>query len=152
MFILGGLSGYPHMFIHSLYIHTPPNTFIFLLGVTHPHLSPYSCASVCSQMLLHVVGGYKAPLHVGHPLYTPVWGCLPFRYTPSTHLLASPCIGMVWGYRFGDTSMLYGNISHMFGVWGCSPLLGVLGCALGVHMHILVHSCSSLCLTFLLQL
>ena len=60
--LIQGVSGCPHsctppVFIHPLYVCTPQ-------GFRHPHMSHMLlCASVCSQKLLHVVGGCWGSLH-----------------------------------------------------------------------------------------
>ena len=63
----------PHMFVHPQ-------------GCTHPHMPPILiCASVCSQRLCMLWGSCKGlPFVLGHlPYNTPIWGCLPFNYTPT---------------------------------------------------------------------
>ena len=120
-------------------------------GVHTPTCPPYSCASVCSQRLLHVVGDCKGPPYMLDTSFTPppVWGCFHFRFYPH------PFVGFpVHWYVLGISVCYMGNISLMLGVWGVPPSVGGFGGinTWGVHMVILVHSCSSLCLTFLLWL
>ena len=82
------------------------------------------CASVCSQRLLHVVGGCKGPLTCWTPpLHLPCIGVPPLQFTLSTYLLASLCISMFRGYLY-----VIGGIFPL--CWGCGGvphLLGVLG-------------------------
>ena len=125
------------------YVHMPP-------GVYTPHMSPYSCASVHSQRLLHVVGVVRGPLTCWIlPLHPPVWRC-PLQFTPPTHLLASLCIDMFQGYLY-VICVFFLYVRGLRGVpicwgfwWGISTW--------HVHMLIRVHFCSLLCLMFLLWL
>ena len=80
-----------------------------------------------------------------HLLYTSTWmGVPPLMFTP-THSMAFLCISMFWGYLCD-----MGNISLMLGSWGIPLSVGHFGgiSTWGVHVLILVHSCSSLCLMF----
>ena len=105
---------YSHTFVHPLYVCMPPR------GVHTPIRTPYSCASVCSQRLLHIVGVHKGPLHVGHlPMYG---GASPSVYNP-THSLASLCISMFQGYLY----VIWGILPLCWGFGGVYHLLGVLG-------------------------
>ena len=113
-------------------------TFICLLGCRHSHMFPIlPCASVCSQRLLHVVGGCNGLLTCWTPPYTsPVWGCLPMSYTPNL-LVGFP----VHLYILGISAYDMGNISLMLGVWKVFPnLLGFLGAsAHGVSICFFLH-------------
>ena len=57
-------------------------------------------------------------------------------------------------YVLGIPAFDMGNISLMLGLGGCSPSVGGFGgiSIWGIHMLLLVCSCSSLCLMFLLWL
>ena len=143
-FLLGRVSGCPLSFINPLYICMPTGVY------TPPICSPY-CASVCSQRLLHVVGGCKGPPYMldtslTHP---PVWGASPSVCTP-TPFFASLCISMFWGYQY----VIWGFFPSVRGLEGVLPSVGGSGgiSTWGAHVLILVHFCSSLCLMFLLQL
>ena len=139
-FILGG-SGCPPMFVH-------PHTFICPQGCTHTTTCPpYSCASVCSQRLLHIVGVVRGCLFVGHLYTSPCMGVPPIQLTPPTHSLASLCISMFWGYLY----VIWGFFPYVGGLEGCSPISwGFRGISTWhVHMLILVHFCNLLCLIFL---
>ena len=106
-----------------LYIHMPHTFICCPRGVHTPICPPYSSAFVCSQKLLHVVGVIRMPLHVGHPLYTSPWMGASLQLHPSTHLLASLCIGIFRGYLHH-----MGNISLCWGFGGMFPqLLGFFG-------------------------
>ena len=103
---------HPHMFIHPLYIHTPP------IG---PH------ALLCTCMVLehlHVVGGcYLLKCVLGQlPYTTPIWGCLPLNYTPHTSLFV-PC-----ALLFSGISVSYVGLSPSIEGFGVFPHhLGRLG-------------------------
>ena len=108
------------------YICTPPVHSYAPWGCKHPHMSSILLsASVCSERHLHVVGGCRGPLHVGHLPYmldtSPIWGCLFICLTP-THCLASLWISMLRGYLH----VIWGIFPLMLGVWGCSPYVGDL--------------------------
>ena len=126
-----------------LHVYTP-HMFIHPWGFRHPHMSPILCASVCSQRLLHVVGGCRGPLTCWTPLLHA--GHLPHKGVPP-HVLHTPLIGWLpcASVYFGDICMSYGEYS---------PYVGGLGVSApwGVHMLHLVPSCSSLCLIYLPQL
>ena len=78
-------------FCIPLYIHIP------LRGV-HPICSPYSCASVCSQRCLHVVGGCKGPLYIGHFPYTsPCMGVPPRQFYIPAEVVGFPVHWYVLG-------------------------------------------------------
>ena len=131
------------MFVCPIHLYIPQ-------GCTHPPYVPILlCASVCSQRLLHVVGVVRGPLHVGHFPYIPLYGGASPSVACPTKLLASLCISIFQGYWY----VIWGFFPSV-GVWGVPHLLGMLGgiSTWDVHMLILVHFCSSLCLTFLLQL
>ena len=126
-----------------------PHTFVYPLGVyTHPSctytplcICMFSEASACC-------GGCKGPLTCWTP--PPVWGCLPLGLHPHS-FIGFPVHQYVLGISVCDM----GNISLMLEFWGSVPpsVWGFGGISTwGVHMLILVHSCSSLCLMFLLWL
>ena len=115
----------PHMFIHPQ-------------GCTCPHMPQYSSASVCFWRLCMSWG-----VVMGSPLcwdtlpyITPVWGCLPFDYTPTlSHWFPAH-------WYVSGISVCYVGISLLSGrVWGCFPISwGVRGISTcNVHMLILVH-------------
>ena len=91
---------------------------IHLYTPIHLYAPILLCASVCSQRLLHVVGGCKGlPFVLGHFHYTtPVWGA-PFICTSHTQLLV-PCASVC----FRDISMSCGHFFLLLGVWGASVL------------------------------
>ena len=106
-------------------------------GVHPPICSPYSCASVYSQRLLHVVGGCKGlPYVLDTSLTPPLYvGAYPSVACPHTQLLASLCISMFWGYPY-----VMWAFSLLLGVWGCSPISwGFWG-----HISTLMSICSFL--------
>ena len=110
------------------------------------HMSPILlCASVCSQRLLHVVGGCREPLTYWTP---PLYGVPPhMSYNPPL-IGWLPCASMFSGISTCDM----GNIPLCLGFGGfVPPYVGGLGASapLGVHMLHLVPSCSSLCVTYL---
>ena len=76
-------------------------------------------------------------------------GASPSGYTPHSFVGFS-----VHWYVLGISVCYMENISLMLGVWGVPPSVGGFGgiSTWSVHMLILVHSCSSLCLMFLLWL
>ena len=147
MFILGMVSRHPPC-SYAPYICTP---LMFICPPRNVHTTHMATillwASVCSHRLLHVVGGCKGPITCWTPpLHLPLYGCLPFGYTP-TYSLASLCINTFWGY--------------MYVIWGFFPFVGgleVFPICWGFwgHQHMgcpYAYSCtfcSSLCLTFLL--
>ena len=127
-----------------------PCTFVYTLGVyTPPYVSILLCGSVCSHGLLHVVWGCKESLtYWTPPLHLSLYGGATHVYTP-THSLTSLCISMFWWCLH----MIWGIFPLYWGFGGIPPILGVWGISTwGVHMPIPVHSCSFLCLTFLLWL
>ena len=136
---------HPYMYVCPLYVHTPP------WGIHTPICPPNS------SVHLYVLRGFsllwavvKGPLYGGYLPYTsPCMGVPPLQFTPPLiHWL--PCASVC----FGDICMLYGEYFPYVGGWGCSPFVGIFGgiTMWGVHMLIFVHSCSSLCLMFLLWL
>ena len=132
-------------FVCPLYVHTPP-------GVYTPHMSPILGASVCSHRLLHFVGGCKEPPYMLDTSFTPppVWGCLPLGFH-LPFICCLPCSSIC----FRNICMSYGDFPLMFVAWGgVPPSDGGFGSisTWDAHMLILVHSCSSLCLMFLLWL
>ena len=94
VFIFGGTSGCPLCLYAPRGADTPTYVPILLY------------ASVCSQRLLHVVGGCRGPLHVGHlPLYG---GYLPICLTP-------PLIGWI-----PCATVCLREYLHV--IWGIFPL------------------------------
>ena len=109
MFYTWGVSGFPLCSYTSPYICM---AFCTPLWVQTPPMSPILCASVCSGRLLHVVGGCKGPLHVGHLPYTsPCMGVPPHVLHPHS-LVGFPVHLCVLGIPVCDM----GNISLMLGV------------------------------------
>ena len=144
----------PHTFVCPIHSYTH-------LGVqTPPYVPILLYVSVCSERHLHVVGGCRGPLHVGHlPCMldtSPYGGCLSICLTPPL-IGWLPCASVC----LGDIYMLYGEYSphvgalgvvpHMLGVWGhqhiCQALVSgstSIGCPLCFILYLF---CSSLCLT-----
>ena len=87
-------------------------------GSDTPICPPYSCASVCSQRLLHVVEGCRGPLHVGHLPYmldtSPCMGGASPYVTPPTHWLDF----LMYLYVLGISTCDMGNIPLILEVWG----------------------------------
>ena len=137
---------HPHTFVCHQYICMPSGVY------TLPICPPYSSVHLYVLGVFACCGGCKGlPFGLGHfPYTTPVWGCLFFICTPHTQLLV-PCALVC----FGDINMLCGHFPFYWGVWGVFPhQLGGFGgiSTWDVHMLILVHFCSALCLMFLLWL
>ena len=131
MFLYLGVSGCP-LHLYTPYIHIPPRVYI------PPHVPILLCASVCSQRHLHVVGSCKGPFTCWTPpSHLPLYGgASPLFYTP-THLSASLCISMFWGYLY----VIWGYFPYVGGLGVFPHLLGVLG-----HLHMgcpYAHSCTS---------
>ena len=116
---LGGCLDAPYICMPA-YVCTPP--YISMPRVYRPPTcSPYSSVHLCSQRLLHVVGGCKGLLFVlGHfPYTTPIWGCLPFICTPHNQLLV-PCALVC----FMDICMSCGHFPFCWGFGGVPPSFG----------------------------
>ena len=67
------------MFVHPLYICMPQ-------WCTNTPICPHTPLCICMFLeALHVVGGCNGlPFVLGHfPYTTPIWGCIPFNYTPT---------------------------------------------------------------------
>ena len=115
-------------FLHPLYIHTLPCTFVHPQGCTPPHMFPL-CASVCFQRLLHVVGGCKRLHYVlGHfPYTTSVWGCSLQLHPP--HLVVGfPVHQYVLEISICHMGIFpfcwaFGGVPHQLGVLGCTSAL-----------------------------
>ena len=132
MFLYLGVSGCPHI--------CTPHTFICPIclhpwGAHIPHMPPYSSVHLCCWRLCMLVGGCNGlPFLLGHlPYTTPVWGCLPFNYTPHTQSLV-PCALVC----FRDISMLCGHFPSVEGFGGVPP-------SVGGHQHLrypYAHSCT----------
>ena len=144
LFMLGGIWTPPYVHIPPIclydpYIHTPPGVYT----PPHVHHTPL-CICIFSGFCM-LWGIVRDPLHVGHLLYTsPVWGCLLFSYPHS--FSGFPVHWYVWGI-----SVCHGDFSLILGVWwGVPPSFqGFWGTSTwDVHMLILVHFGSSLCLMF----
>ena len=152
MFYTWGCLDALHMFIHPLYVCMHPVHLYAPRGVHTPICPPYSSVHLYVLRAFVCYRGLEGvPLHVGHPLYTStLYGVPPLQLHPlhSIHWLphASVC--------FGDIYVIWGIFPLYWGFEGCSPCCWGFGgiSTWGVHMLILVHSCSSLCLTFLLWL
>ena len=124
MFLYLGVSGCPlcsytpvHLYA-PLYICTPPGVY------TPSHMFPILlCASVCSQRLLHIVGGCKGlPYVLGHfPYTTPVWSASPLVAPPTLSWL--PCALV----SFGDICMSCMHFPLLLGYGGVPPLFGGSG-------------------------
>ena len=123
-FILGGCLDAPYIHM-APYVHMPLSMFICHLGVYTPICSPYCCASVCSQRLLHVVGVVRDPLSCGTlPLDLPIYGgASPLVATPLSCWL--PCasvgfrdIGVIWA--FFPSVGVWGVFPIYWGCWGAS--------------------------------
>ena len=143
-FILGGCLDAPYVFM-PLYICTPP-------GVYTPPYVPHTPLCICMfSEASACCGGCKGPLTCGTlPLHLPLYGGASPSVAPPTKLLTFLCISRFQGYL-----VCHMGIFPPVGIQGSVPhLLGVLGgiSTWDVHMLILVHFCSSLCLTFLLLL
>ena len=133
---------HPHMFVHALYVHMPPR------GVHSPYVPHTPVHLYVLRGFCILWGVVRASYMLDTSLTSPVWGCLPL-YLPCTHSLASLCIGMFWG--------------HLYVIWGIFPVCWGFGgdpiywdfggiSTWNDHVLMLVHSCSSLCLTLLLWL
>ena len=125
MFLYLGVSGYPLCLYAPICSYDPIHLYA-PRGVHTTHVSPYS------SVHLYVFRGFcmlwgvvRGPIHVGHFPYTsPCMGVPPSIYTP-THLLASLCIGMFWGYLYVIWGFLpyvdgLGVLPHLLGFWGAS--------------------------------
>ena len=149
-FYTWGVSGCPYICMPHTFL--CPHTFICLPGVYTPPYVPHTPVHLYvirgSQRLLHVVGGCKGSHYVlGHfPYTTPVCGCLPSVAPP--HLV----VGFPMHWYVSGISMSCGHFSLLLGVWGSPISWGFWGhiSTYVVHMLILVHFFSALCLTFLL--
>ena len=111
----------------------PPHSYIPYICML-----PYSSVHQCVLEALHVVGGCNGlPFVLGHlPYTTPVWGCLPFNYTPHTQSLV-PCALVC----FRDISMLCGHFPSVEGFGHVPPSVGKFG----GHQHLrcpYAHSCT----------
>ena len=130
-----------------------PCTFVCLIcsyasGVYTPTCPHTPCASVCYQRLLHVVGVVRGPLTCWTPpLHLPYMGCLPFSLPPHSF------VGFPVHWYVLGISVIWGFFPFVWGL-GCSPICWGFGgiSTWDVHMLILLHFCSSLCLMFLLWL
>ena len=130
-----------------LYLCMPPVHLYALRGVPpyDPHTPVHLYVLRCFCMLWGVVRGpltcWTLSLHL--PLYG---GTSPSVCTP-THSLTSLCISMFWGYWY----VIWGFFPSVGGLGQCFPVVGGSGgiSTWDAHVLILVHFCSSLCLTFL---
>ena len=133
----------PPVHLYTPYIHSPQ-------GCTYPHMPPYS-ASVCFWrlcMLWGVVMG--SPLCWDTSLTPTLFGVPPLQFHPHTQSLVPYAL-----VCFRDINMLCGHFPSVEGFGGVLLISwGGLGgiSTWGVHMLILVHFCSALCLMFWLWL
>ena len=119
-FILGGCLDAQHLYT--------PKCLCTLRGV---HTPPYAPILLCICMFLealHVVGSCNGlPFVLGHfPYTTPVWGCLPFIYTPTLS-----CWFPVHQYVLGISVCHVGIFPSVEGFGGVPHQLGV-----GWHQHL----------------
>ena len=119
MFYTWEVSGCPCTFSMPPVCFYAPVYVCMPLGVYTPPYVPILCASVCSQRLLHVVGGCKgSPYMLDTPFTPPLYGgAYPFSLHPLCSFVGFP----VHQYVLGISLCHMGNISLMFGVWGYFP-------------------------------
>ena len=124
------------MFVCHLYV-CMLHTFVCPQGCTHPHMPPYSSVPLCFWrlcMLWGVVMGSSLCWDT-LPYITPVWGCLPFNYTPHTQSLVPSAL-----VCFRDISMLCEHLPSGEGFGGVFPINWGLGTS-AIEMSY-AHSCT----------
>ena len=109
---------------------------------TPTYAPPYSCASVYSWRFGMLWGVVRAPFYVKTlPLHHPYWGASP-SFAPPHSVVGSLCIGMFRGYQY--VMWAFSLLLRGLGVFPISWGWGISNW--DVHMLILVHFCSALCL------
>ena len=142
------MSGCPYICMPSIHLYAP--ICLYAPRGVHPPCSPYSSVLYVLRGFCILWGVVRGPFTCGTlPLHLPLyWGTSPSVVPPLSCWL--PCASV--GFR--DIGMSYGEFPFCLGLVGYSPSIGSAGgiSTCDVHILILVHFCSSLCLTFLLRL